>query len=549
MLTAVYPSRYTVATMHFPQRVRLISFLQDHQNSISIAGAAVLLLAALMFLPGEERPSQQAPADRETHTLARASHVPYSFEGVLVPKEDTVLAAQVQGRLSDIATREGAQVHAGEVLAVVGQPVMVSQRKALVARIRLMEEQRDLVEAERGAGRALAVKAGESDRNVGAATIARTQAELDTAVSSLRATLAQQYLVGTEALDFLADTTALSSREVSELRVEATRVLAGSLRAGYLGQGVLTGGSARGFYDDLQAVGTDDHEALVSLAERLLTGLATLARAYESAERNAYERKSVLNEEELARYNEYRLAVRTAQATVETAQGAVRSALEAHNLSIVTTNGVGTVRSAELEKAEVVQAGEVRVTDATLASLYAELRSLDASLGEAVVRAPYTGRIVETYADAGAYVSPGTPLVRIQSASGFEVRTTIPERYVHRVKVGASATFRDGGTGVLDRIAPNVDELEGGALAFIVLNDTVESRTAGSRVRGEVELAIDEKEYAVFGIPHRYLSFDWSGPTVCTEAGTCVPVVVVRDTEEAVYVTGKDLADGLVLVP
>lgn len=548
-MTVVYPIGYTIATMIGSHILRPVT-LRNTPRTFALSGVAALFAMVLLIavLPDEGRVVRDDHAVL-THTLVRADRVPLPFEGVLVPKDDAVLASQAQGRLSDLPAREGAVVHAGEVLAVVGQPVLAAQRSTLVTKIRLMEEQRGLVEAERDTALTLATKAAQTDATVGTAQVTLTDAQVSTAAKALRATLAQQYLSATEALDFLADTTALSTSEVSKLRVEAARMLAGSERASYLGQRIMTGGSDRGLYDDLQALETDEPRVLLELSQRLLEGLSTLARAYESAEREAYERASALNEGERVQYNTYRSAVRTAQASVESAQGALRTALEAHELAVATAGGTLAARDAELEQAKVVQAGEVRVSGATLANLYAELRALDASLGEAVVKAPYAGTIVETFVDPGTYVAPGTPLVRIQSATGLEVRVTIPERYLPQMMVGTPATFRDGAAGVLDRISPHVDERAGGVTAYIVLNAVEAPYTTGSHIRGELELVVDEHGDGVYGIPHRYLSFDWGGPVVRTDMNMALPVTIVRDMGQVVYVTGRDLADGLVLVP
>ncbi len=536
--------------MRFSPFESYVRTLVSDRKVESAVALTFLLVAVVVFFSymGEEdvAVSKVMP---ETYTLVRASHVPLSFEGVLVPADDVVLAAHVQGPLSLMPALEGLVVQMGDVLAVVGQPVLAAQRATLVAKIRVIEEQRGLTESQSRTTQTIAVASKERDTAAGTAQVALTKAQLDTAVRSLYVTLEKNYLSATEALNFLADTTALSTPEVSELRVAAARSLAGSSRANYLGQTVLTGGTERGLYDDLHALPAGDTQALLTLAGRLLDGLATLARAFEMAERVAYERTSDLSEEDRVRYNEYRAAVRTAQASIEESQGIVRAALEGHVSAGVVAHGTSALRGAELAQTEAVQAGEARVSGATLASLYAELRALDTSLGEAVVRAPYGGTITEIHAAIGAYVAPGTPLLRLESAGGFEVQATIPERYAHRLVVGAPVTFQDGSKGVLDRIAPRVDEKTGGVTAFIVVHDAVTTYTTGSRIRGDLELPVGSKEGDVFAVPHRFLFFEWDGPVVRTHAGSSTPVTIVRDTATHAYISGHGLMDGSALIP
>src|SRR5258706_12962302 len=52
----------------------------------------------------------------------------------------------------------------------------------------------------------------------------------------------------------------------------------------------------------------------------------------------------------------------------------------------------------------------------------AKIRQLETSLGRNEIRAPFDGRVAERFADAGALVGPGTPVVRLISAGDLMVR-------------------------------------------------------------------------------------------------------------------------------
>ncbi len=99
---------------------------------------------------------------------------------------------------------------------------------------------------------------------------------------------------------------------------------------------------------------------------------------------------------------------------------------------------------------------EVDAVEATLA----QVRN---NLVRTVIRAPYSGFIVERRAQIGVFVAPGTPLFRIVDRSRVEIPISLPaSRYGH-VQRGASVEvmLEDDGPviwrGVVARISPDID--------------------------------------------------------------------------------------------
>ncbi len=83
---------------------------------------------------------------------------------------------------------------------------------------------------------------------------------------------------------------------------------------------------------------------------------------------------------------------------------------------------------------------------------------------ESTVRAPFSGRIIETLVEVGDLAAPGRPLVQIESVRGQQIWLTVGERDMRRVAVGDAIDVRldarpDLGTlqGVVDEIVPSVD--------------------------------------------------------------------------------------------
>lgn len=84
--------------------------------------------------------------------------------------------------------------------------------------------------------------------------------------------------------------------------------------------------------------------------------------------------------------------------------------------------------------------------------------------GESVVRAPFSGRVVETLVELGDLAAPGRPLVRVESTEGQQIWLTVREADIGRVKLGQSLGVTidarpDVGVidGTVDETAPSAD--------------------------------------------------------------------------------------------
>ncbi len=92
----------------------------------------------------------------------------------------------------------------------------------------------------------------------------------------------------------------------------------------------------------------------------------------------------------------------------------------------------------------------------------ARVKQLETSLSRNQIRAPFEGRVAERFADPGAVVGPGTPVVRLISAGDLLVRAAVPPEEARRLTQGqpVTVTVRTLGIkipGTIQRIAPEVD--------------------------------------------------------------------------------------------
>jgi RND family efflux transporter MFP subunit len=104
----------------------------------------------------------------------------------------------------------------------------------------------------------------------------------------------------------------------------------------------------------------------------------------------------------------------------------------------------------------------LEVAQARLSEQRARVRRIQTSLGQTDIRAPFTGRIAERFADPGAQVGPGTPVVRLISGGDLRVRAAVPPDDANRLAPGDTVLVhvRDlklDIPGHVARIAPAVD--------------------------------------------------------------------------------------------
>jgi len=104
----------------------------------------------------------------------------------------------------------------------------------------------------------------------------------------------------------------------------------------------------------------------------------------------------------------------------------------------------------------------VEVAQARVSEQRARVRQLETSVGQTDIRAPFAGRVAERFADPGAQVGPGTPVVRLMSGGDLQVRAAVPPEEARTLAKGSRvlARIRDLGLDVpgrIARIAPAVD--------------------------------------------------------------------------------------------
>ncbi|QED36596.1 efflux RND transporter periplasmic adaptor subunit [Antarcticibacterium arcticum] len=93
-----------------------------------------------------------------------------------------------------------------------------------------------------------------------------------------------------------------------------------------------------------------------------------------------------------------------------------------------------------LEK-EAISQEEYDMAQADFQSSKAESQLIQAQLGKATVRAPFSGVIGLRYVSQGTYVTPASPIATLVNTDKLKITFSIPEKYASQVRINDKITF------------------------------------------------------------------------------------------------------------
>ena len=96
-------------------------------------------------------------------------------------------------------------------------------------------------------------------------------------------------------------------------------------------------------------------------------------------------------------------------------------------------------RTKKLAEKKLAAAAELDMAEAQKDQAAASLELAKANFDQAVIRAPKSGQTTSIVVEAGDYVNPGQPLLKLVDISWVEVQIGVPERDIPFMKSGASA--------------------------------------------------------------------------------------------------------------
>lgn len=205
-------------------------------------------------------------------------------------------------------------------------------------------------------------------------------------------------------------------------------------------------------------------------------------------------------------------------------------------------------RMAALLKTETVRQAEYDETLMRLQSLQAEQDGLFVALSKTEIRAPFSGMIGITKVHAGAFVTPGAPMVELQDQSSVKLNFSVSEKYLPVVKIGNKVKFttevaKDTFSALIIATEPGIESQNRSFPIQAITTNTSRLFKAGMSAKVMFNTASGVKGIAV---PAEALIPDGNGYSVfVVKNGTAAttPVTISnRNENEAIITNG--LSDG-----
>ncbi len=169
----------------------------------------------------------------------------------------------------------------------------------------------------------------------------------------------------------------------------------------------------------------------------------------------------------------------------------------------------------------------------------AELALINAQIEKTEIRAPFSGIIGLRYVSEGSYISPATPIARLQDISRVKIEFSIPERHINRINTGERITFTVEGSnksfeGRVYAVEPKIDPSTRTLKMRALCSNTGEEILPGAFA--SVHLTLKEYNDALL-VPTESLIPELGGQKVfIVKDGKAVPVNVETGTR-----TDKDV--------
>lgn len=212
--------------------------------------------------------------------------------------------------------------------------------------------------------------------------------------------------------------------------------------------------------------------------------------------------------------------LRLAQASIGITQAQVKQAQE--SAAVVQTNLTrarrlkesGSIPAAEVETLEGQSLVAQRAIDSARAAVNqasANAQLAVTALGKTVVRAPFSGRVLDVKTEVGETTAPGAPLVLLADTSVLHVDAEIDEADLARVRVGMPADVSldalpgERVKGKVSSIAPSVaKDLRGGRSVAIDVELMPEPRLLVG-MSADVDVIVEVREDSLFIPPNAVL--------------------------------------------
>jgi len=200
---------------------------------------------------------------------------------------------------------------------------------------------------------------------------------------------------------------------------------------------------------------------------------------------------------------------------------------------------------------------QLEIRNAQVSASAAALAQVRQQMADAVVRAPFDGRIAERLVEPGQSVAPGTPLLKIVDLRLMELEAMVPETDMTTIKPGQIVSFQVDGfpgknfAGRIARINPVARTGSRRIPVYVQVNNQDGLLRAGVFAKGLVR---DELAKQGLAVPVSALQADgqaWRVHTVVDShlQAQAVKVAMRNDERGLALVTGLRAGDRVLLAP
>lgn len=186
---------------------------------------------------------------------------------------------------------------------------------------------------------------------------------------------------------------------------------------------------------------------------------------------------------------------------------------------------------------------------AEVKSAKAAVARTKARLSDKIVEAPFDSVVADKHVEEGQFVQPGTLLYELVDTTSWEVYAELSDTYNQSLNIGQEVLVDIDGlpgkyTGKIGSVSPEVNQ-DNKRVAFKILLPSLPA-SARSGLFARVSIPVTAAQTA-YKIPKKFLSFGFDGPRLQTKSGQKLPVNILYENEDGIFVEGDSLEDGLVI--
>lgn len=209
----------------------------------------------------------------------------------------------------------------------------------------------------------------------------------------------------------------------------------------------------------------------------------------------------------------------------------------------------------DAQESAVVSESRLKASRDQVEAMRSALELLNVRLSDAIIKAPFDGRIIQRHVDPGEWIAPGSPVVTLVSTGEIEAWMNVPERFIGQISSsGENLRIVSDGSGesasvvqlrqVADidpvtRLFPVVATLEneGGTLAPGL---SVHAELPIGKARERLGVPVDSLIESYQGSSLMKVVSTGEGPPIAER----IPVTTLFRRDDLVFVESEDLKPG-----